>query len=216
MAFKRFAVQVTGISPILFSNGSSIDVLSPQAQAIKWFTSQKQKKNERAMRRLFWLFSAYWDTEGQFDYGEDLKGDSTFDGYSGPMIPGANFQRCLRDAATDWKKGKEIGRAVVVENDAVIDYDGPKDANEMLADGRFYHVKPTGRGGVAVRLILPSWQAEFSLLLNDEISDPTTLGMVLDRAGMATGLGVWRPGSPKPGPHGRFAVTNLKEIAANV
>jgi hypothetical protein len=57
MAFRRFKVQLTGTSPILFSNGKGIDVLSPEALAIKWFTNQKQKKNELAMRRLFWLFS---------------------------------------------------------------------------------------------------------------------------------------------------------------
>lgn len=216
MAFRRFKVQLTGTAPILFSNGQGIDVLSPQALAIKWFTNQKQKKNERAMRRLFWLFSAYWGTEGTFDYGEDLKGDSSFEGYADPVIPADNMQRCLRDAAVDWKKGKEIGRAVAVENDATVIYDGPKDAVEMFNDGRFYHCKPTGRGGVAVRMMLPSWQVEYNMLLNDEISDVRTLGMVLDRAGMATGLGTWRPGSPKPGRFGRFVVSDMTEVKADV
>jgi hypothetical protein len=216
MSFRRFEVELTGTSPILFANGQGIDVLSPQAQAIKWFTSQKQKKNEHAMRRLFWLFSAYWGTEGTFSYGEDLQGDSSFEGYADPVLPADNMQRCLRDAAVDWKKGKEVGRAVAVENDATITYDGPKDALAMYNDGRYYHVKPTGRGGVAVRLMLPTWQAKYSLLLNDEISDVRTLGMVLDRAGMATGLGTWRPGSPKPGRYGRFVVSNLTEVSIDV
>jgi hypothetical protein len=216
MAFRRFKVQITGTSPILFANGKAVDVLSSEAIALKWFTDQKQKKNERAMRRLFWLFSAYWGTEGTFDYGEDLKGDSSFEGYSGPMIPAENMQRCIRDAAADWKKGKEIGRAVAVENDAKIVYEGPKDAVEMFSDGRYYHAKRNKRGTTAVRMILPSWQVEYSLLLNDEISNLTMLTMVLDRAGMATGLGTWRPGSPVPGRFGRFVVSDMTEVKADV
>ena len=86
----------------------------------------------------------------------------------------------------------------------------------MFNDGRYYHVKPTGRGGVAVRMTLPLWRAEFSLLLNDEISDVQTLGMVLDRAGMATGLGTWRPGSPKPGRFGRFVISDMTEVSVDV
>jgi hypothetical protein len=216
MAFRRFKVQLTGTAPILFANGKAVDVLASESIALKWFTDQKQKKNERAMRRLFWLFSAYWRTEGTFNYGEDLKGDSSFEGYLDPMLPAENMQRCIRDAAADWKKGKEIGRAVAVENDATIIYDGPKDAVEMFNDGRYYHVKRNKRGSTAVRMILPSWQAEYSLLLNDEISNLTMLTMVLDRAGMATGLGTWRPGSPVPGRFGRFVVSDMTEVKADV
>ena len=215
MAFRRFKVQLTGTAPILFANGIAVDVLASESIALKWFTDQKQKKNERAMRRLFWLFSAYWGTEGTFRYGEDLKGDSSFEGYQDPMLPAENMQRCIRDAAADWKKGKEIGRAVAVENDATIVYDGPKDAAEMFNDGRYYHAKRNKRGTTAVRMILPSWQVEYSLLLNDEISNLTMLTMVLDRAGMATGLGTWRPGSPVPGRFGRFTVSDMTEVKAD-
>lgn len=212
MAFRRFKVQLTGTSPILFANGKGVDVLSAEATALKWFVNQKQKKNERAMRRLLWLFSAYWGIEGSFCYGEELKGDSSFEGYSDPMLPAENMQRCIRDAAADWKKGKEIGRAVAVENDATIIYDGPKDAVEMFRDGRYYHAKRNKRGTTSARMTLPSWQVEYSLILNDEISNLTMLTMVLDRAGMATGLGTWRPGSPVPGRFGRFVVSDMTEV----
>lgn len=215
MAFRRFKVQLTGTAPILFANGQGIDVLSPQAEAIKWFTDQKQKKNELGLRRLLWLFSGYWKTEGTFSYGENLKGDSSFQGFSTPMIPAENMQRCIRDAAVDWKKGKEIGRAVAVESDSAIIYKGPKDAVEMFSDKRYYHAKRNKRGGTVVRMTLPDWQVEYHLLLNDEISSIQMLYMVLDRAGMATGLGTWRPGSPVPGRFGRFVVSEIKEVSAD-
>jgi hypothetical protein len=59
---------------------------------------------------------------------------------------------------------------------------------------------------MAVRVRLPQWSATYRLLVNDEIIDPTTLAKILDRAGIAEGLGTWRP------MHGRFQVVQLEEI----
>ena len=41
-------------------------------------------------------------------------------------MPGANFLRCLRNAATKWKLGKDVLRSVVVTNDPLIEYEGSK------------------------------------------------------------------------------------------
>ena len=52
----------------------------------------------------------------------------------------------------------------------------------------------------------PHWSADYHLLVNDEIIDPQTRAKILDRAGIAEGLGTWRP------MHGRFQVTTLTEV----
>jgi len=209
MSFRRFELTVEGTRPIILSNPCTVDPLGPHAAAIKYYTGLKKNRNEHALRRLNWLFSGYWLNEGEFFYGAELDGDSRFEGFSDPFLPAQNLQRCIRDGATAWKLGKDTKRAIVVEGDAPIQYDGPRDALQMYQDSRYMSVSPTGRGTMAVRVRIPQWSASYSMLVNDEIIDPMTLAKILDRAGIAEGLGTWRP------MHGRFQVTSLEEVEIN-
>ena len=206
MAFRRFELTIEGTRPIILSNPCTVDPLGPHAAAIKYFTAMKKNRNEHALRRLHWLFSGYWNTEGTFTYGTSLDGDSSFEGFRDPFLPAQNLQRCIRDGATAWKLGKDTKRAIVVEGDADLIYEGPRDACVMYEDSRFLSIAPTGRGTMAVRVRIPHWAAKYSMLVNDEIIDPQTLAKILDRAGIAEGLGTWRP------MHGRFQVTHLEEV----
>ena len=206
MAFRRFELTLQGTRPLICSNPCTVDPLSPHADAIKYFTGLKKNRNEHALRRLHWLFSGYWGTEGTFNYGPDLDGDSKFRGFADPFLPAQNLQRCIRDGATAWKLGKDTKRAIVVDGDTPLLYEGPRDAELMYEDGRFASIAPTGRGTMAVRLRLPKWAATYRLLVNDEIIDPQMLAKILDRAGIAEGLGTWRP------MHGRFRVMQLDEV----
>ena len=206
MAFRRFELTIEGVRPLICSNPCTVDPLGPHAEAIKYFTALKKNRNEHALRRLHWLFSGYWGTEGEFEYGPSLDGDSKFSGFCDPYLPAQNLQRCIRDGATAWKLGKDTKRAIVVENDAVLMYDGPRDAELMYEDSRFVSIAPTGRGTMAVRVRLPQWVATYQMLVNDEIIDPLTLAKILDRAGIAEGLGTWRPAN------GRFQVVQLDEV----
>lgn len=206
MAFRRFELTLEGDRPLILSNPCTVDPLGIHAEAIKYFTQMKKNRNEYALRRLHWLFSGYWGTEGEFIYGPKLDGDSKFSGFSDPFIPAQNLQRCIRDGATAWKLGKDTKRAIVVEGDAPLVYDGPRDAELMYEDPRFVSSAPTKRGTMAVRVRIPHWSATYRLLVNDEIIDPMTLAKILDRAGIAEGLGTWRPF------HGRFHVVQMDEL----
>jgi hypothetical protein len=216
MAFLRYAVELTGTAPLLSSNNCTIDQLGAPAEILNWYYKIPAKKREprveRAMRNLHWLFSGYWNNEGAVTHPSETDGFDVFEGYSEPILPAANLQRCLRDAATAWKLGKDVSRSTIVENDAVISYDGPREARAMLQDGRYYSCRPNGRGNMAIRMILPSWVVRFNVLINDEIMGDRDFAKILDRAGVAEGLGAWRPGSPKGGRFGRFQVTELTPV----
>jgi hypothetical protein len=214
MAFLRYEVELTGTAPLLCSNNCTVDTIGAPAEILGWYTKIKKRevRIERSMRNLYWLFSGYWNNEGVIEHPSTTDGNDVFEGYSDPILPAANLQRCLRDSAAAWAKGKDVNRSTVVENDARIIYDGPRDAREMLKDGRFYHSTPHKRGGMAVRLRLPEWQVRFRVLLNDEIMGVQDFARYIDRAGLAEGLGAWRPGSPKGGRFGRFQVTEMREI----
>jgi hypothetical protein len=209
MAFRRFQLTIQGTRPLICGNPCTVDTLGPHAEAVSYYTSLKKSRtemHEHALRRLYWLFSGYWGIEGTFTYGPELNGDSVFEGFAEPILPAQNLQRCLRDGATAWKLGKDTYRAIVVENDSLIDYDGPRDATEMYGDPRFVSIARTGRGTMAIRLRIPDWQASYQLLVNDEIIDPGMLAKIIDRAGIAEGLGTWRPFN------GRFQATELVEL----
>lgn len=209
MAFRRFELTIEGTRPLILSNPCTVDPLGPHAAAIKYYTGLKKNRkevHEYALRRLQWVFSGYWGTEGTFTYGHDLDGDFSFEGFADPFLPAQNLQRCIRDGATAWRLGKDTKRAIVVEGDAPLAYDGPTDAGLMYEDPRFVSTAPTQRGVIAVRVRIPHWVASYSMLVNDEIIDPQMLAKILDRAGIAEGLGTWRP------MHGRFQVTQLEEV----
>ena len=187
MALKGFQITVEGTSPLLCSNVQSSDPLGEGSKQKAFFHS-KRKKNDEDQNTV------------------------DFTGFSVPTIPGANFQRCLRNAATKWKLGKDVLRSVVVSNDPEIEYDGPKDAIEMFNSRtpKFHKAAFTCRGVWVNRLMFPSWKATYFLTVDDEILSVTQLKQIINMAGKAEGLGTWRPR------HGRFSAGELKEVGFDV
>jgi hypothetical protein len=211
MSVRTLEVTVQGTAGLLCSNVAYSDPLGEHARHKAYFTDKKGKAKtdgvHRAVRSLDWLYSGYWKSEGEVlvDESENAVG---FDGWATPYLPGANFQRCLRNAATKWKLGKDVLRSVVVINNPEIEYEGPKDAVEM-----FNHRQPkmqlsafTQRGVWVNRLYLPEWAATFQLTLDDEILGVDQLRRIANMSGKAEGLGTWRPR------YGRFVVESIEEI----
>ena len=211
MSIRTLQVTVNGTAGLLCSNVAYSDPLGEFQPMKAFFTDKKGKAKtdgvHRAVRTLDWLFSGYWRNEGTVavDEAENAVG---FEDFSNPYLPGANFQRCLRNAATKWKLGKDVLRSVVVTNNPELEFDGPKDALSMIN-----HRAPklqlaafTGRGVWVNRLFLPDWSTTFELTLDDEIMGVDQLRRIANMAGKAEGLGTWRPR------YGRFAVTNIEEV----
>ena len=209
MALKGFQVTVEGTSPLLCSNVQSSDPLGEGSKQKAFFSSKKKKNEEdhRALRTLDWLFSGYWGTQGEVTLNES-QNTVDFEGFSIPTLPGANFQRCLRNAATKWKLGKDVLRSVVVSNDPEIEYEGSKDAVELFnsRSPKFQLAAFTSRGVWVNRLMFPVWKATYRLTVDDEILSVSQLKQIITMAGKAEGLGTWRPR------HGRFTAGELVEV----
>lgn len=211
MSIRILQVTVNGTAGLLCSNVAYSDPLGEFQPMKAFFTDKKGKAKtdgvHRAVRTLDWLFSGYWRNEGNVavDEAENAVG---FEHFANPYLPGANFQRCLRNAATKWKLGKDTLRAIVVTNNPDIDYDGPKDAVEMFnsRSPKFQLCSFTRRGIWVNRLYIPDWSAQFELTLDDEIMGTDQLRRIANMAGKSEGLGTWRPR------YGRFQVTDISEI----
>lgn len=211
MTIRTLEITVEGTAGLLCSNVQYCDPLGEHDKRKAYFTGKKGKaKTEgvhRAVRTLDWLYSGYWKNEGTVEVDESAN-EVGFDGFSDPYLPGANFQRCLRNAATKWKLGKDVLRSVVVTNNPSLEFDGPTDAVEMFNHRapKFQLAAFTQRGVWVNRLHIPAWSATFELTLDDEILGVDQLRQIANMAGKAEGLGTWRPR------YGRFVTGAITEI----
>ena len=210
MAIRRFETTVEGTNALLLSNNLCSDPLSEAAKIKKHFTGKRTKADadHQNLRVIDWVYSGYWKTPGKVKI-DDANNTVDFDGFEGLYMPSQNFQRCLRNGATAFKLGKEVERALIVENEAELLYEGPKNAAEMLQHQRFVKTSPVVRQKVTnwvTRLVLPSWMAVFQVTIDDDRISVDALERILSAAGKFEGLGTWRPR------HGRF-IADLKEIS---
>jgi len=207
MATKSYQVTVEGVNPLICSNVQSSDPLKTESTFRAIFHTKRNKtlKDHQALQALDWIQSGYWDKQGQIDIDED-ENTVEFKGFSDPILPGANFLRCLRQgAATGWKKGMDIKRGVVVTNNSSIDFKGSKKAVDLFKGNKYINRAFTKRGVWVSRLCFPDWKVTFNLLVNDEIVKKSDLKKYLSMAAVAEGLGTWRPR------YGRFKTLEFKE-----
>ncbi len=188
MAIRRFDVDVTGTSPLLLSNNACSDPLSDAAKTKKFFTSKRTKSDDdhRNLRVIDWVYSGYWKKPGEvvIDNAENTVNFNGFDNL--------------------------VNRALVVEEDAEIDYDGPKTAKQLLSNPDFVLTSPVVRMKTTnwvTRLILPKWAIKYTVTIDDERISVEDLVRIADTAGRFEGLGTWRPR------YGRFGAV-LNEIDA--
>lgn len=197
MAFRYFQATLTGTSGLLLSNNICSDPLSEASKLKKHYTSKRTKvdADHWNLRTLDWVSSGYWSNEGTISIDEPT--DSVvIKGTSDLYMPSQNFERCLRNGATTFKLGKEVTRALIVNNQATIKYDGPRDAVEMLQHKRFINTSPVVRMKVTnwvTRLVIPQWSCTFNITIDDDRIPVDSLERILKAAGQFEGLGTWRP-----------------------
>ena len=209
MAIRRFDIAVTGTNSLLLSNNLCSDPLSEASKVKKHFTSKRVKADQdhQNLRLIDWVYSGYWMTPGTVHI-DDAENAISFEGFAGLYLPGQNFQRCLRNGATAFKLGKEVERALIVENEAPIQFDGPNTAEELLQHSRFILTSPVVRQKVTnwvTRLIIPQWQVNYQVTIDDDRISVEALERIVQAAGRFEGLGTWRPR------YGRFSA-ELSEL----
>lgn len=197
MTIRNFQADLTGVSGLLLSNNACSNPLSKAAKIKKHFTSKRTKVDAdyENLRVIDWLYSGYWSETGNVTI-DDANNSVDFEGFSGLYIPAQNFERCLRNGATAFKLGKEVTRALVVDSEAMINYDGPEDGEELISDPRFSLTSPVKRANVTnwvTRILIPTWSCTFTLAVDDDRISVDALERIVKAAGQFEGLGTWRP-----------------------
>lgn len=99
----------------------------------------------------------------------------------------------------------DIVRSVFVDGDLMpLEAEKIVFRQDMVRIGQFPNTKSTPRW----RPEFVGWKAKFVISYNGKIIKPEQIAALIQNAGFSSGLGEWRPSSPKkPGSHGRYMIT---------
>lgn len=185
----KFKLELTGSAPLIMQSDRLVDPFDPFTKEIKKITDKKTKKTEddlHLLARLEWMGSLYHDKN------------------VGVYIPGRNVVACIRDGAKRTRLGKDIQRAVIIEEEVIpLKYDGPRDIEQLYEDGRFKQrcsVVIKQARTIRTRPIFREWSLECNVYVDPEIMSPDKFVACAEAGGKLEGLGTWRP------QHGRFSV----------
>lgn len=184
--YKTLNVEIVGIAPLLMHNGQTADPLNKYAKAMKEI-SGKRKKTEADYVEL---------AKVEFQAG-------LYMGPDGPVLPSVMIEAVVVAGARKSKDGKLVQAGVIVEKNASLIYDGPRDVPGLLADEAFWHVAPVRIGQnkvIRTRPFFKEWSATLEIMFLDDVINERSLLTAVRAAGVYAGFGDGRPR------FGRFAL----------
>jgi len=192
MAWKTLRFKITGDAPQFRDNGTLANPVSQGAKQLKQVSSKK-KKTDADFERM---------AEIEFKAGLYIDEDR------GPVITGENIEATLYNAAKITKEGKIAKSACFVPKAAVLQYEGPRDADGLWQDERFRNCVGVKVGMARImrtRPIFNEWSAVVEVEYEDSIVNQAQVERWVDAAGTQVGLCDWRPRC------GRFTAELLAE-----
>ena len=192
MSYEQLKIQIEGVSPLIMHSSQLAD---PQN---KWVRAMKEILKKPAKKRT---------DEDLIELARLEFMGSLYVGESGPMIPGVNLEALVVEGAKKTRDGKTAKSGLIVENDAPLVYDGPKDADKLWDDKRFVSVASAKVPGGRVMRTRPrfnSWSLKFDALYLPGVISKNAIETWLNTSGSLCGLGDWRPR------YGRFIVKSFE------
>ena len=184
---KIIKLKIKSTTPMLMHSDRFANPLDPATKAHKALTSNRKKTDDvhEAIARSEYIGALYIDRDG-------------------PFLPSFNLDSCFVEAAKMQKLGKHAKRAMMVMEDKIyLKYDGPRDANEMVADPRFVDARSVRVGMARLTRYRPrfnDWEAQCSLAVDTDQINENEVRVILENAGRLVGVGDFRP------KFGRFTV----------
>lgn len=194
MAWKTLLFRLAGDAPLLMHNGELANPLSAISKQMKQITSKK-KKTDADFERL---------AEVEF------KASLYIDEDSGPVIPARNIEASIYEAAKVTKEGKLAKSVCFVKKDAVLQYEGPRDADSLWRDESFRccaGVKVGQSRVMRTRPIFREWAAVIEVQFEDSVINASQVIQWVETSGTRVGLGDWRP------QNGRFTAEMIKSAS---
>lgn len=179
----KLVLTLTGIRPMLQHSGRLSNPIDPYTQRLKALTGKRKKTDEDLV--------AIMQVEARGGCWE------TPDGLLG--VPNAAVWRSLYDAAKAYKRGEDIKRALLLDDDtAPLLLDGKSiTCDKFLGDASHIDYRPVkiqNRKTMRARPKVPSgWKSTHTFELLSDVIDPRDLAPIVERAGRLVGIGDWRP-----------------------
>lgn len=174
---KTIRVRLNGRSPLVMHNNRCVNPRDPLKKAISAITAKGKRKTEAdldELERLEFVAGLYYDEQ------------------MGPYIPSQNIRKMLIEGARKVKLGKQFESGVFITDDVPVQYDGPRDFEEMwkLRD-KFAWTTVVGNQKASILRTRPrfkQWFVEFSVILEDSLVSVDDLKTALKHAEIAVGL----------------------------
>lgn len=189
---EKLNFKIVGVAPLIMHNGRLANPADKYARAIKEISSKRKKVDAdyEEMARLEWLGSLYL--------------------YNGePCIPSYVLEGVLigrGGAARKQKMGKQAAAGLFVMEHFPLEYEGPRDPNELwkLEEFRFCRLVVVGGSRIMrTRPIFKKWAASVQIEVNPDFVNPDDARLWMKVAGYECGLMDWHP------KYGRFDVQEL-------
>ena len=184
---REIMFKIKGLSPLMLHNGQLADPLNPYTKRVKAITSKRKKTDEdyEALYQIEWEGSLYLNSDRRV------------------VFPGLNLESAMVEGAKKQKMGDAAKAGILIEDDFLIEYDGPKDLEKLKADKRFRDIRGTRvQNGRVMRCrpIFIPWGLSFTLHYLPEMMNESQVVEILATVGRIIGIGDFTP------KYGRFSV----------
>jgi hypothetical protein len=184
--------RIQSVVGLIMHNGQTADPLNDYAQQLKKITA-KRKKSEDDYEEIAHI---------EFLAGLYLNKTLATHGPV-PVLPALNIEATLINAAKKYKEGPLAKSGMICPQDAILEYEGPHDAEALWADNRFRFsaiVRVQRNRIVRMRPFFPEWQATITVQYETTVVDVSRVDDWVKTGGQLIGLCDWRPR------YGRFEV----------
>lgn len=185
-SYETLDFRIVGVAPLILHNGQTADPQNPHSLRIAELTKKKPKTDAdmAELSKCEWRAGLYIQ-----------------DG--APCIPWHMLEATIVNGAKKKKAGMDAKAGMLVEDSAILEYDGPTDVNALWESGKFITkdiVRVRLSRVVRTRPIFREWAATVSIKFIPTVLNPKQIRSFLEVAGQQVGLGDWRPR------YGRFTV----------
>lgn len=178
--YKEYEAEIN-LPRVLMHNAQTANPLNPFTKALKAISGKRNKTeaDHLAMARIEYEAGLYLNDKREV------------------IIPGRVFEACIAEGAKKSKEGKVALSTTIVENDAVVSYDGgPLTVEELLDSEEHKLVVPVKVGMAKIMRTRPLFHnvtGTFTVSLQTELANPTQLERWITDCLNQVGIGDWRP-----------------------
>lgn len=186
MNVETLKLRLTSDRPLLMHSGRLADPLDEITRNLSKMTSKRMKTaaDHEEIARIEW-YGGLWLSGGQ------------------PCIPPEAIEASFIAAARARKRSKQARAGLMVMGPSLLDYEGPRDLDELWKDPAFQLRRAVRVGNartIRTRPHFTTWRAETAVTFVPTLLDRGDIMDLFAVAGAQEGIGDWRP------KYGRFTV----------